>query len=150
MKAFVLLSLGLLCVSPAMAQEPAAGSADALDLKLPPASIPPYPNDPPGTYYGDTSGVPAGLAASTAKIQPRCPTSPQGEERDITGSFTTGIGYSSRGGNSHWNALNLNYCKEMADEDGDSRTFNFNLHMEQYDGPGFYGPRPGPARTPRR
>ncbi len=144
----------LLLAAPAWAQQTDASApdAEALDLSLPQASAASYLNDPPGTWYGDTSGRPARTAGETVVARSRCPTAPNGEERDITGNFSTGIGYSNRGGNSHWNAANINYCKERVDGDGDSRTFNININVDQYDGPGFHGPGPRPVshRAPRR
>lgn len=118
-----------------------AGSAGALDLSLPDS----YRNDPPGTWYGDTSGVP-GSGRQTAYAGSRCPTSPQGEPREVTGSVAAGIGHGSGHGTSRWNAAELNYCKEYAREDGGTRTFNLNLNVGRYDGPApypyGYGPYP--------
>ena len=57
----------------------------------------------------------------------------------MTGSVTTGIGYSSRGGNSNFNAANLNFCKGFADDDGDVHTLNVNIDVQKYDGPGYIG-----------
>jgi hypothetical protein len=112
--------------------------ATALDLGLPQQKLftgaPAYQDDPPGTYYGDTTGDPAPVP----RIEPACPTAPDGSERSMTGSFTTGIGYSSRGGNSNFNAANLNFCKGYADDDGNVRTLNLNINVEKYDGPGGY------------
>ena len=132
----LLLSL-LLAAAPAVAGD----HATALDLDLPRQPLftgaPPssYQGDPPGTYYGDTSGDPAPVP----RYEPACPTAPDGSERSMTGSFTTGIGYSSRGGNSNFNAANLNFCKGFVGDDGDTRLLNLNINVERYDGPGYFG-----------
>jgi hypothetical protein len=113
-----------------------------------------YRNDPPGTWYGDTSGVPASESTTVAR-RSACPTAPDGSERDVTGSVSAGIGHSSRFGNSNWQAASLNYCKESADEDGNPRSFNLRLDVGTFDGamPGAWmGPPPGPhpwGRGPR-
>lgn len=134
MKPALALCCLLIAAPAALAAQPAdTGTASALDLSLPDS----YRNDPPGTWYGDTSGVPAS-EQDTAYSGSRCPTSPRGEPRDVTGSFTTGIGHSSGHGTSRWNAAELNYCKEYATEDGGTRTFNLNLNVAEYDGPGLY------------
>ena len=126
-----------------------ASDADALDLSLPdePASI--YRQDPPGTWYGDTSGVPVAAAGESAPRRQACPTTPDGEESAITGSVTTGMGYSSRMGSSTFGAASVNYCKSYATEDGGERTINVQVNVGGYDGPGYYyepglrGPGPG-------
>ena len=143
--ASLLLSL-LLATAPAMAGENAA----ALDLALPTqpmfSGTSPYQDDPPGTWYGDTSGDPALDARyEPARYEPACPTAPDGSERSMTGSFTTGMGYSSRGGSSTFNAANLNFCKGFVDDEGNVRTLNLNIDVEKYDGPGYIGGY-GPGR----
>ena len=125
----------------------AADDARALDLSLPQRPMfsaaqadgtvaSRYRNDPPGTYYGDTSGVPpvdddAAVAASA------CPTGPDGKPKPLTGSYTMGIGWASRGGNMHYNAADLNYCKQSYTDEGEPRTFNLDIHVGQYDGPAY-------------
>ena len=88
-----------LCALPAVAAE----DLSTLDLSLPQAS--PYRNDPPGTWYGDRSGVPATAAPANPARRPACPTGPDGEARAVTGSVSTGVGYSSRLGSSTYNIL---------------------------------------------
>lgn len=140
--------LAVLCLAavPAFAADDAA----SLDLSLPQAASS-YGSDPPGTWYGDTSGVPATRAAAPALVRRACPTAADGSPTDLTGNVRAGVGYSSHGGNSNWQGASLNYCKSYADEDGDEHTFNMQLHVDQYDGPGldprrgpYPGPRPGP------
>ena len=140
--------LAMLCLA---AMPPlAAQDAASLDLSLPQAASP-YRNDPPGTWYGDTSGTPASAASRPVIMRRACPTAPDGSPTDLTGNVRAGIGYSSEGGNSNWQGASLNYCKSYADDDGDGRTFNMQLHVDQYDGPGpgqGWGPRPGPHPAP--
>lgn len=131
-----------------------ADELEALDLVLPKAPASTYTGDPPGTWYGDRSGVPAAAATATtaSRVRPRwgCPTSPDGQERAVTGSFTTGVGYSSGLGSSTYNGANLGYCKTYVDDDGDERTLNLQMHMDRYDGPDMrYGVPRGGARGPR-
>ena len=156
--------LALLLSTPLFAQ--AGERTSALDLRLPDGpmfadgSASPYRGDPPGAYYGDTTGVPPDPADTTVS---RCPTAPDGTPRSVTGSFTTGIGWSSRGGNSHYNGTSVNYCKDGYDDEGNSRSVEMSIHLQQYDGPGhsgYYGggssggPPPAPMRSrsgpPRR
>lgn len=144
------LCLALLAATaPVQAQDGQAtagtGEAEALDLALPQSSRAGYRNDPPGTWYGDTSGVPADtLLARPQARQVACPTAPDGRQTDVTGEVEVGIGHSSRGGNSNWQAATVNYCKQYATDDGGSRTVNLQLNVGSYDGPhaihGAYGP----------
>lgn len=137
----LLLSLVLGSVMPAVN---AADSGTVLDTKLPegPLFASPYRNDPPGTWYGDKS-LPTEEGATAQ--HPACPTAVDGSARPVTGSMTTGFGWSSQG-TSRYNAAAVNYCKEHVDEDGDSRLFNLQLNVGQYDGPGAGVDRGTPMR----
>lgn len=137
--------LMLLCLaaSPlAASAQSAAGavgpqSASGLDLGVPQEPVrymndPRFQQDPPGTYYGDKSG-------------PR----PQGDGRiaevtddkvRVSGSFTTGIGYSKQGGNSHYNAASLNLSKNYTTDEGRTHGVNLNINVSEGKGPGFMGP----------
>lgn len=130
MRSVVVLLSALCFFAAAMAAEPP--TAIDLDLPAPPvfSAAPGYQADPPGTYYGDHSGLPASIATAG----PGCPTAPDGSERSVTGSVTTGIGYASHGGSSRFNAVNVNVCKESFDDDGDPRAFNLNIDVQQVDG----------------
>ncbi|MFT4257466.1 MAG: hypothetical protein QM599_10975 [Pseudoxanthomonas sp.] len=132
----LLISVPALAIaqSPVETSTDADVSAEALDLSLPKATTI-YGKDPPGTWYGDTSGVPAAASAETARKASACPTAPNGEAREITGSVSAGIGYSSHGGNSNYQAARVNYCKEYATDDGDSRAVNVSISVGQFDGP---------------
>lgn len=136
MKTLSIALLSALLLSPSAWAQDAAG---ALDLSLPGTAA--YSGDPPGTFYGDKTGpLPmkkAGVAEDT-----RDPCVVMHDDRDgdgVTGSVTTGIGYSMGHGRSTYNAANLNLCKSYIDDDGDTRTFNFNINVDRYDGPGHYG-----------
>jgi hypothetical protein len=133
----------ILCVlavmsCPALAEE----AAPALDLNPPEptmfagGSSTPYRNDPPGTYYGDTTHPAADGQDFAAS---RCPTAPDGSQRSVTGAATMGMGWSSRGGSSQYRGLDLNYCKETVDDEGESRVFNASLHVDQIEGDGIRG-----------
>jgi hypothetical protein len=133
MKTASLLLAGLLAAAPALADEKPAGDATAakaaaLDLSLP-KSATDYRNDPPGTWYGDTSGVPAAVASADKEQADgeRC-------EGQLHGSVSAGVGYSSRGGNSNWQGANLHSCKTYYDDDGDAHEVGFSIDVGNYDG----------------
>ncbi len=141
MKRSVLLCLGLFAVSHALAQ----ATAESLDLRLPEQPNPyaaesspqrDLPGDPPGTYYGDTSGKPAwsGLAEEAAADDGKA---------KVWGSFTTGIGHTKGYGTSHYNAAEINVSKSFGEGERKSRV-NLQINVEQADGPGFgrYSPYP--------
>ncbi|HVK51388.1 MAG TPA: hypothetical protein VM469_06610 [Pseudoxanthomonas sp.] len=113
-----------------------AQQAQALDLKLPQGSV--YTQDPPGTWYGDTSGTPA-APASVAVARNACgtPLDEDDGKAKVHGSVSTGIGYSKGYGNSHWNAANVSLCKAYTTDEGNTGAFNLNIGVGQYDGPGF-------------
>ena len=131
------LSLCLLLPMTAWADDAPA----ALDLGLPqsPPAWSQYSGDPPGTYYGDTSGVPVAQADGTPLPRSACPTAPDGSETDLTGDVTVGMGH-SRLGTSRYGAVGLNYCKSYTDADGDARTINVRIDVGESDGPMYYGP----------
>lgn len=127
----------VLCAPVALAD----GTAHTAALDLSPAepamfsggADTPYRNDPPGTYYGDTTHPAQEETAS------RCPTAPDGSQRAVTGSATMGMGWSSRGGSAQYRGLDLRYCKESTDDDGDARVFSASLHVDQVDTDGMDG-----------
>lgn len=133
------LLLVAMLAAPALADAP-------LDLRLPAeqaeASAWRTPDDDDGaatarvgrTYEGDTRAAPPPARRGRA-----CPAAADGSERAVTGSVTTGIGHASRGGNSNWNAVDLNLCREYVGDSGDTRTVNLGLHVGRYDGPGYIG-----------
>ena len=88
-----------------------------------------------GEYTGPRTATPAWRQRHDDTLVRRggCPTAPDGQERAITGSVSTGIGHSSRGGTSHWNAADLNLCREREGEAGG--TVNLNLRVARSDGP---------------
>lgn len=150
MKLLHFLFAGLLIVAPACAAQttdaaPASPSASELDLALPKSSTYQYHNDPPGTWYGDTRRVPA-VATADAQATAR-------EERckgELHGAVAAGVGHSSRGGNSNWQAFNVNSCKTYYNDDGEAREMGFSISVGQYDGPDGHGGRAvPPMRDPR-
>ncbi len=129
---------------------PAASAAEAttagvatpgLDLSVPQdGPVPTWgAGDPPGTWYGDTSGVPADEARAAAPVRrtAACPTAPDGSESTVTGSLTTGIG-TSRAGTSRFNAASVNVCREYTTDSGRSGTMNLQINVAEGDGPGMY------------
>lgn len=132
MKRSALLCLGLFAASHALAQ----ASAEQLDLRVPEQPNP-YtvesdpPRDPPGTYYGDTSGRPTSSGHDEAEVD-------DGKAR-VWGSFTTGIGHSKGYGTSHFNAAEINVSKSFGDGERNN-SINLQINVEQGDGPAFGGP----------
>lgn len=126
----------------------AQSSAEALDLSLPRDAA--YTADPPGTFYGNKSGRTAATARAVEETRDPCVLMHDDRDGDgITGSVTTGIGYSKGHGRSTYHAANLNLCKTTYNDEGEPRTFNFNIHMDRYDGPaGAYGRPYGPMPHP--
>ncbi|WP_141455756.1 hypothetical protein [Pseudoxanthomonas sp. z9] len=145
MKAIAPLLLSLLASGGALAQ-----SAESLDLTLPRPAL--YSADPPGTYYGDTSGRPARALRPAPVARNACgtPVDEDDGKVDVSGSVATGIGYTKGYGSSHWNAANINLCKSYNNDEGESRAFNLNIGVSRYDGPGFHGYRrlPGDVGPP--
>jgi hypothetical protein len=143
MRASKVLVLSLVLGS-AMPAAHAADSGTVLDTKLPeePLFASPYRNDPPGTWYGDKS-LPTDENATVQHSA--CPATVDGSARPVTGAVTTGFGWSSHG-SSRYNAATVNYCKEHVDEDGDSKVFNLQLNVSQFDGPGAAVGRGNPMR----
>ena len=93
-----------------------------------------------GEYTGPRTGPSTDRTArATGRLRGGCPTAPDGSERGVTGSVTTGFGHSSRGGSSQWNAADVNLCKERLNANGDVSTLNMRLRVANYDGPGYGG-----------
>lgn len=123
-----------------------AVSASDLDLSVPNDPIQyrsdsddtSYKKDPPGTYYGDTSGKPASKAvAAEESTTDRC-------EGKLHGSVATGFGYSSHGGNANWQAANINSCKTFYDDDGNAHEVGISISVGQGDGFDYGRGRGGP------
>lgn len=133
MKRSFLMCLGLFASSHALAQ----AGAEPLDLRLPEqpsryAAESDPPRDPPGTYYGDTSGKPASSRLAGTAVDD------DGKAR-VWGSFTTGIGHSKGYGTTHFNAAEINVSKSFGDGER-KNSFNLQINVEQGDGPAFGGP----------
>lgn len=137
MKTLSFALLTLLTATPAWAQS----DAEALDLALPNASA--YANDAPGTWYGDRQPAQQKGQRTDAPVDP-CAWYGDDDGDGVSGSVTTGIGYSKGHGRSTYNAANFNLCKTTYNDEGKPRTFNFNINIDRYDGPGgSYGPYGG-------
>jgi hypothetical protein len=92
--------------------------------------------DPPGTYYGDTSGTPS------LRNRDELPLADDGTAK-VWGSFTTGIGHTKGYGTSHYNAAEVNVSKSFGEGDRPNAV-NLQIRVEQGDGPGFGGRYPYP------
>ncbi len=141
MKRMALVLACLCCAGPAFAQ-----SAESLDLRVPAQADPlasgvTTPRDPPGTYYGDTSGRPSRRNVPDTEV------ADDGTAK-VWGSFTAGIGHTKGYGTSHYNAAELNVSKSFGDGDK-PRTFNLQINVERSDGPGYGGVGPYPGHWPR-
>lgn len=124
-----------------------AAQDDRVDLSLP--SQPMFTGEAAfggGEYTGPRTDTPEYRGRYDDDLARRggCPTGPDGGERTVTGRVTTGIGYSSRGGNSNFNAADISLCKERVGEAGNINTMQLNLRVAQFDGPGYYGRGFGP------
>ncbi|MBB3855316.1 hypothetical protein FHY29_000691 [Xanthomonas arboricola] len=151
MKRSLLLLATLFAAGSALAQagessaEP--GSARSLDLSVPQAPLqyrsdPEYSTDPPGTFYGDKSGPkPALTRPSAASLAAERAEQCQGK---LHGAVETGMGYSNRGGNSNWQAVNLNSCKTYYDDDGKAHQIGVSISVGRGEG-ALFGPRYGPG-----
>jgi len=132
----------LLCLAMSGAATAAAQSTTDLDLSVPEqAATPAAPakapqGDPPGTYYGDTSGTPS------SRDNDELPLADDGTAK-VWGSFTTGIGHTKGYGTSHYNAAEVNVSKSFGDGDRPNAV-NLQIRVEQGDGPGFGGRYPYP------
>lgn len=62
----------------------------------------------------------------------------------LHGAVETGMGYASRGGNSNWQAVNLNSCKTYYDDDGKAHQIGVSISVGRGEGP-IFGPRYGPG-----
>ncbi|GAB3065931.1 hypothetical protein GCM10027214_35660 [Stenotrophomonas tumulicola] len=141
-----LILLCLACAPSVALAQSAAGatgpqSVTGLNLAVPNEPLrylndPSFQQDAPGTYYGDKTGP-----------RPRADGSPgtlDDDKMKVSGSFSTGIGYSKGYGNSHYNAATLNLSKNYTTDEGKTRGVNVNIHVSEGNGPGFYGPWDGP------
>ena len=143
-----LILLCLACAPSAVLAQSAAGatgpqSATGLNLAVPREPLrylndPSFQQDAPGTYYGDKSGprARAGSDNGIAEVTD--------DKLHVSGSVSTGIGYSEGYGNSHYNAATLNLSKNYTTDEGKTRGVNVNIHVSEGKGPGFFGPWDGP------
>lgn len=123
MRAAAIVSL-LLLAAPlgALAQ-----AADPLDLKLKEGSTF-SAADPPGTYYGDRSGlVPRQIVPVRSELD-------DGKVH-LHGAFTTGMGHSSAYGSSTYNAADLSIGKAFTSQAGRTSVMHMDIHLSRGDGP---------------
>jgi hypothetical protein len=138
MKRFVLLCMAMAATGAVAAQS--AGTP--LDLRVPePAAAPAATDaaaksDPPGTYYGDTSGRPSRRAWDEPAVE-------DDGKAKVWGSLTTGIGHTKGYGTSHYNAAEVNVSKSFGEGESPN-AFNLQIRVEQGDGPGVGGYYPSP------
>ncbi len=156
MKRSLLLTAALFVSGAALAQsEGGSDAARSLDLSVPKEPIqyrgdPAYANDPPGTFYGDKSGpVPRAPDGRIADVVD--------DKLQVHGAVAAGVGYSSRGGNSNWQAATVNLTKNYTTDEGNTNTFGLNISVGKSEGPvfgpgyygrGYYGPGPYRASEP--
>ncbi|MEA9730210.1 hypothetical protein ABQE70_16020 [Xanthomonas campestris pv. campestris] len=151
MKRSLLLLATLLATGSALAQTGDSGTdavtPHSLDLSIPKEPVqyrsdPEYSTDPPGTFYGDKTGPQPALArSSAASIAAERAEQCQGK---LHGAVETGMGYSNRGGNSNWQAVNLNSCKTYYDDDGKAHQIGVSISVGRGEGP-IFGPRYAPG-----
>jgi hypothetical protein len=137
MKRFAWLCIGLLAAGHARAQD----AGEPLDLRVPEQPNPyvaePTPQrDPPGTYYGDTTGKPATSRLAETEVV-------DDGKAKVWGSFTTGIGHAKGYGTTHYNAAEVNVSKSFGDGER-KNSVNLQINVEQGDGPAFGGRYPYP------
>lgn len=93
---------------------------------------PAYIADPPGTYYGDRSGRATPSSGVLTHEAAAC-------DGQLHGSVSMGMGYSRRGGNSNWQATQLNTCKRYVTDSGKERQVGLSISVGQGSGPGYWG-----------
>jgi|APMI01.1.fsa_nt_gi hypothetical protein len=144
MKPTLLMAISLLAIAPAFAAESGqsdVSSAKTLNLNAPAQSSNTYPpiaagdsNMPPGSYpYDPATRFAAPYAAAQAQPADTCDSKPHG-------SVTAGIGYSSRMGNSNFQAAQFNTCKRYYDDNGNAHQIGISIGIGQSNvGPGRRG-----------
>lgn len=131
MKPTAIVMLALLSAAPAWAQQ-------SLDLSLPKDATAPQAGqdapatraDPPGLYYGDTSGQP-GVSPGQRSHDSR----PIDDgSAQVWGSVSTMVGYAKHQGSFFGSAANINVGKSFG-ENNQGRVV-FSMDVNQMDGPG--------------
>ncbi|MBS0215562.1 MAG: hypothetical protein JSR63_10645 [Proteobacteria bacterium] len=135
MKPVLPLMLSMIAASPVFAAgngQSDSASARALDLSVPAQTSYSYaPTDPrgsampPGSYpYDPAKRFAAPYAASDVRPADTCDGKPHG-------SATVGVGYSSRLGNSNFQAAQLNTCKRYYDDNGNAHEVGVSIGIGQ-------------------
>ena len=154
----LLLVASLLASGAALAQtDSTAPNARNLDLSVPQAPLqyrsdPVYANDPPGTFYGDKTGPAPAARYPDGRIADVVD-----DKLQVHGAVAAGVGYSSHGGNSNWQAATINLSKNYTTDEGKTGNVGLNITVGQGEGPvfgpgyygrGFHGPGPGWGAPP--
>lgn len=139
MKASALFALTCLLAAPAWSQ-----TAQPLDLSVPASATTPAADagasaDPPGTYYGDTSGKPAARRFDDDDRAPR-----DDGKAQVWGSVSTTVGHAEGLGTTWWNSANVNVSKAFGENNQNRATIRIDVGTQ--DGPGFYPRHPREAR----
>ena len=135
MKPILLMAIPLLAIAPASAADSSqsgVSSAKSLDLSAPAQASNTYTptasgdgNMPPGSYpYDPATRFAAPYAAAQAQPADTCDSKPHG-------SVTAGVGYSSRMGNSNFQAAQFNTCKRYYDDNGNAHQVGISIGIGQ-------------------
>ncbi len=135
MRTSALFALTCLLAVPAWSQ-----TAQPLDLSVPAsattaAADPGAPADPPGTYYGDTSGKPAARRFEDDDRAVR-----DDGKAQVWGSVSTTVGHAESVGTTWWNSANVNVSKAFGENNQNRATISIDVGTQ--DGPGFYPRHP--------
>ncbi len=133
MKHVLVLMLSMIAIAPVLAagsEQSDSATAKALDLSVPAQTSYSYaPTDPRGTYDPAKRFATPYAAAQTQPVD-TCDGKPHG-------SATVGVGYSSRWGNSNFQAAQLNTCKRYYNDNGEAREVGMSISIGQSNvGPG--------------
>ena len=144
MKPILLMAIALLAIAPAFAADSSQSDvplAKSLNLSAPAQASNTYApiasadsNMPPGSYpYDPATRFAAPYAAAQAQPADTCDSKPHG-------SVTAGVGYSSRMGNSNFQAAQFNTCKRYYDDNGNAHQIGISIGIGQSNvGPGRRG-----------
>ncbi|MBS0200568.1 MAG: hypothetical protein JSR70_08965 [Proteobacteria bacterium] len=133
MKQILVLAVSMIAAAPVLAAgngQSDSTTAKALDLSVPAQTNYSYaPTDPRGTY-DPAKRFATPYVATQAQPVDTCDGKPHG-------SATVGVGYSSRMGNSNFQAAQLNTCKRYYDDNGNAHEVGVSIGIGQSNvGPG--------------
>jgi hypothetical protein len=133
MRTSALFALTCLLAAPAWSQ-----TAQPLDLSVPAPATPAAANtsaDPPGIYYGDTSGKPA-----ARRLRDEARAARDDGKAQVWGSVSTTVGHAEGVGTTWWNSANVNVSKAFGENNQNRATISIDVGTQ--DGPGFYPRHP--------